>query len=132
MTDPRANTDSIKPNEAFSTRVPTDNSNAVGPTDHAKVRTQPESSSIPEGTTRVVPANESLPQDASIINPAENAAQRTVDSGAAAGTFNASETLSGVTSGSFERSMGQPMETGSVGHGTQNDAKSGTVENRME
>lgn len=144
-TEPRANEESIPTSEPFSTRITTDPEAGKSLQDpgHNKVRTQPESASVPENVVRVLPPGEQIPQgkDTVSINPEKDAAQREVDGlGAtgAAGSFSAADTLGGATSGDFTGSIGQPVggvssqEAHHVGHGTDNEAKMGTVHRKAE
>jgi hypothetical protein len=141
-TEPRVNQDSLETGEAFSSRIPKDETANASLQDpgHSKVRTQPASESIPEGTTRVVPQGESLPSDAAVIDPVKGAAQRTADSsiGAVSGGHSAEATLSGATSGDFNGSIGAPVSGMSshdahhLGQGTTDDQKSHLVNQTAE
>ncbi|BFZ57779.1 hypothetical protein PYCC9005_004833 [Savitreella phatthalungensis] len=108
-------------------------------TGHNKVRTQSPASSARDNEVEVKPVADKMshPAGSVVVNPEQDAAQRTVNSatGAAIGG-NAESTLRGATSADFTSSIGQPIggvssrEAHHPGHATQNDALDRTAKNR--
>jgi hypothetical protein len=131
MSDPRVNQDAIPANEPISARIPHENANSeVDAGGHNKVRTQPESESVPEGAAKVLPPGASIPSGAVSINPEKDAAQRTADSvGSTAVGGSAESTLQGATSADVTTSMGgipggvSSKEAHHVGHASTDDQK---------